>query len=382
MLIEISALEAKFTGSKYREFYNQVSYDTTVKLCSVLLDACKFGHLDIVQWLEYTSSFCQYELKVAFSSACEHNQLDVAKWLAAHKYMNKNIAMSNSNAVFSKACQNGHFDLVKWLTIKFKITRMDVFMDEKFALLCTCIGGHLTILQWLIEHFGLNVVDFTINECESIRAACRNGHLEIVRFLVGRYFAVVDFSDEVRRELLEDVDYRYDNVEDLFRDFYNINIFTVACINNQLEIAKYLAGIFNLTSRDMVTKNVLYRALKSNADSVDAVQWLSDNFDLFIEPNTPISLFEQVCSGDNLLSVRWVADRYSITTEDVREHNIFRRVCRSPSFDTKSTRDIAQYLADRFELTYEDAYDGDDRFAGVIFGRVEHLGPKFAGKQQ
>jgi hypothetical protein len=137
-------------------------------------NACKYGHLDVAQWLfslgvKPGSSKSNTAL---FKLVIDDERLDVAQWLLSVK-PDINIA-SVADFAFRSACTNGNLVFAKWLLSVYpdmdvsSIKLHPIQRDSTF--ISTCSNGHFEVAKWLVSlNRGINI---GANDHEAFRKTC------------------------------------------------------------------------------------------------------------------------------------------------------------------------------------------------------------------
>lgn len=186
----------------------------TVDLLTVLTEACKNGHLNVLKFL--FDSFIisrgndagpwRHDISVLFT-ACQYGHLHVAIW-AKDAF----DVTEKPDAPLYEACVNGHLHVVKWLHKTYDFT----YEEDVIELLTdVCETGQLAVLKWLHETFTLLREDMGIDdedvEYSTFDAACAHGHIAVAVWL-----------------------------ERTFNVTFVGNAYELACSNNQKAVSKWL----------------------------------------------------------------------------------------------------------------------------------------------
>lgn len=116
----------------------------------------------------------------AFTCACLHKHLHIAKWLYKIN-PTMNISVKNENA-FRWACLNGNIEIAQWL-LSIKPT-INIYAKDEFAFKQACENGHLNIVQWLFPLRNNQTLNLLSTSEEGFILACGHGHLEIAQWLL------------------------------------------------------------------------------------------------------------------------------------------------------------------------------------------------------
>jgi ankyrin repeat protein len=221
---------------------------------------CKMGRMDVAKWLleikpNIDILICNED---AFQSACKEGHLHIAQWLFE---MKPNINISINNA-FQLACENGYVDIVQWLFVMKP--SIDISANKEYAFRFACKNGHIDIAKFLLSN--KPTIIHSINKNKLFQIACKNGHIDIVKWLFKiqptidilmisqpQNISNTDNSDDSDPDISDDPDTDdsdTDDSEDPEDPFFRsknkkryINAFSLACINNHIEIAKFLLNV-------------------------------------------------------------------------------------------------------------------------------------------
>lgn len=154
-----------------------------------------------------------------FIYLCEHNHLELAKWLfneskRQNKYKSKMSEFADilidveSDWLFLSMCEKGYLGIVKWLIeetnqsgkIEFADNKVKNFdeMDEdgqiivnfkrynNIAFRIACESGHLDVVKWLVEEGERQNKQININLGNDypFQLTCINGQLDVAKWLV------------------------------------------------------------------------------------------------------------------------------------------------------------------------------------------------------
>jgi hypothetical protein len=83
----------------------------------------------------------------AFYLACEFGNLEIAQWLK-NKWPDIGVDhYSKNDEIFVKVCRNGHLELAQWL--KSELPEINHRSDDDLPFFVACFAGHLELVQWL-----------------------------------------------------------------------------------------------------------------------------------------------------------------------------------------------------------------------------------------
>lgn len=186
-------------------------------------------------------------------------ELSLSKYgcLQSLKYLNYGLESLDNDLIL--ASENGHFKTVKYLT---ELDVSDKSINKAF--IKASKEGHLEIVKYLRE---LGVSDKSINK--SFIKASKEGHLEIVKFL--SELNIIDIFDEEYHE-------------------YGYGAFELACINNHLEVAKFIYYDIMKEDKRYVDLSLNEAVMSSYSNPVDCINFLcrmsprlSSNDSAFVE---------------------------------------------------------------------------------------------------
>ncbi len=128
----------------------------------ILRNACKYGHLDVVQYLVGIGAMTdnRYYLSLSVYYASQFGHLDVVKYLTSME-----VAIHSSDYAYALyfISKKEQFDVVKYIV-------------SPGSLLCASRSGHLNVVKYLVS-VGANIH-------HALYEASSRGHLEVVKYLV------------------------------------------------------------------------------------------------------------------------------------------------------------------------------------------------------
>ena len=273
-----------------------------------LASLCRFGHLEVAQWLNrYIGNVPYVDLIHCLYGACA-SHLEMVQWVVETFKIHVKKIRYNGNRALRIASINGHLDIVKWLVETFDLNAKDARDFQcigEGSLPMACRNGHLEVAQWLVKTFNFDVNDITNidnHRCNSVLLACKGGHIKVAQWLVETFNL---------------------NAEDVYG--YSYSALRSACGNGHLEIVKWLCKTFNLGIEDlryksMFTEHGLYYACSGN--HLEIAKWLHSNFNLMNENESiyTLSLYD-ACEQGNLDVAKWVYTTFNLTPEHAQYDN-------------------------------------------------------------
>lgn len=288
---------AQWVSEKFRE---QLT-DKIVWESRVLYATCKYGDLELLQWvvnffhmseiqskleLDCGSNQGSYEgscltkfVREGIEKLCESNDLVRIQYiLDALPSFEFNAAEALWGAIDKCA-----YESAVYLVNKYNITREDLidFEYRFIAYLAQC--KNIALLEWAISCFAITFTD--MRENTMLGDALYHGNYEVAQWLAGNFpFTWEDLRCDVY----------------LYRHYsYHQNSISHACENNRLDIANWIVTRFGVT-------NEIFRKLYVDSESsVDpTVQNAIDN-------SIYQSIFK-ICANGHLDAVKWFVKQFDI----------------------------------------------------------------------
>lgn len=242
---------------------------------------CSHGHFDIAKWLlsnrlvsnddmlNYACIYDNLEIvklclnskpsKKLFEITCENDCVNVAKYLYT-------LEVFDLDYYLLVACNYNSYEIIEWIvsTMNFKILKYQSLLK------LTCKTNNSELANWLIMK-GAESKD------ELFRLACENGSLEVAQLLHG---CEIDINSRDDRYYELKLDYEYLYNKDVYIDYPDIqykmkqihNSLELACINNHVEIVKWINSI------QKITNPTEYFELACYYGNLSVAKWLWDNF--------------------------------------------------------------------------------------------------------
>ncbi len=305
--------------------------------------ACKYGNLELIQWIHSNINNYPQKNDLGFTISCEFGFYENAKWfysfgtiditandnrsfrLVCHRghlemakwiySINSDNISFNRSVVFSSSCATGQFEVIKWLK---DISGPNIFGDANTGFKWSCSQGHLDIAKWIYEH---EIIIFNDIREKSFEYACLNGHYEVAKWLVAISGDSIIKHDNFRAaythghfkitKWLYDYDFSFiDDPNELFIDY---------CKCGKLEIAQwiYTLGILHVAG----IKETCFIAAASSGH-LHVLQWLN----IF---NINYSYSDYACIrlalyNGNLEVCQWLHNVCNINIRNVDEDNFYR----------------------------------------------------------
>ena len=187
----------------------------------------------------------EIDLQSNFVDSCTYGHLDLAKYfyqLGVQLNTPVNIhGWSNSDeTIFIHCCRRGYLDIAKWIYQLGKDTNSPIYIYKGYgcAFRNACFYNHLDVVKWFCNdpemHRG---IDFEHNGEAVFTDACVNGNLELAKLLY-------DFGSIDIRKL--DIHYNDDEA------------FRLACSKNQIEVVKWLCSICKRYSYEIQNDKIIH----------------------------------------------------------------------------------------------------------------------------
>ncbi len=218
---------------------------------------CKFGNLEIIQYF-LKMGIDDYDIKIGFLGACEHNNFEVVKFLYNEitKFTTRRMfygyEKTNLTMALSYACLNNDLEIVKFLIEKGAKTNFGTTFYN------ACKTGNLEIIDYiLIEK------DYK----SALEGACSNNNLELVKYIVEkgannfdnllRYTDSLELSKylvekgarDFNAALLNAIEYGNIELIDFLIEKGANNIYeaiSIACKNKNSKIVKHLSNYLSV----------------------------------------------------------------------------------------------------------------------------------------
>jgi hypothetical protein len=255
-------------------------------------------------------SYLKYD---TFYRACQHNRLDIAKWVSFEFKFTKEDALGYDIDLLSKMKNDGELIPEEFTALMWRLS----------PLRTTYMGGHLHIVEWLEKTFELSEQEIIPHE-NILPTICRHYSIKIVDWIFSRMPGLI-VSPGIRSRIIVGVATR-SNIEfaewitdklNFTRDEWFAGNFTalynacrvgelnfvkwlitkfkppknicinagndyialkVACTSGHIEIVKYLLSLFEFTRAERLQlANILAQAANQGKNS-DLYHWLYNCF--------------------------------------------------------------------------------------------------------
>lgn len=142
--------------------------------------ACRFGRLEVAQWLWSMGGVDVHVLAEAFVVASRSGNLSLVNWL--HDEILGSVDDFALERGFVSACRSGNIDLVAWFLAK--LTPFSLVVTPG-AVIAACASGpnayHLVL--WLVEVYPAYRESLMRNSTAALMNAARSGSLDLVKWL-------------------------------------------------------------------------------------------------------------------------------------------------------------------------------------------------------
>jgi translation initiation factor IF-1/aromatic ring-cleaving dioxygenase len=314
---------------KWNLWKNRCGISTDINISknidSLFMIACRENDLEIAKWLHNNESKIKITTYiVVLSHACENNHLKMTLWLSDQ------FDVEIKTKFFKYACKTGHTKMANFL---YNIIPNIDFKTYFFAFCDTCLNDHLELANLLFKKpkfnknnvfifvcgFGYtkpakflhdNMPDINISVFnKAFKLTCKNGHLVTAQWLYKikpdidisvddhNHPNVVEWLLEIKWNLWKSqCGIHFDtNINDIID-----RVFIVACIQNDLEMAKWL---FNKQPNINISNGIFISACE-NGDTDTA------NLIYQINPAINVSVlneaFRLTCRNGRLFTAQWL----------------------------------------------------------------------------
>ena len=227
---------------------NESTEDKINELAELL---CKANDIQIIELILplIKERINRYNFEKIFLYACEHNDINIVKYLHNHIKIYKYIDYSEA---FCRACKDNKLDIAKYL---YNNTIIDINHRKGYVLIYACVNNYFEMVKWL---YNININD-QFRHYGGIRSACKYGHIDIIEWILKQK--------------------SHNHIKGIFK-INNYACFRVACINRHLKIAQLILSYFNQSECNNIIHGLNDEILYISAcrGYIDIVDWLKTSF--------------------------------------------------------------------------------------------------------
>ena len=307
---------------------------------AALRTAAADGNLKLVKWLvtrfQLTPADIRSECSEALRLASSHGHFGVIKWLLSRFDERGLRELHETNVttnLLHESCKYGFLNIAQWLVAKFPFNLEGITYD---LLSDSCGQGHLKVARWIANKTSVASESVHYNNCKILAYTCNNGHLEVAQWLVKRF--------EIKST---DID---TNASKMFNRLL-LDIAT-RC---RLEVLKWLAITFNLSSKRMLTLYKSFVKENTNERHLEVAKWILEQINpqdikmLKHDKNLKDSwgqLLQRASFNENCLEImRWLIDTHDLTIGDI----LNRHCCLMTTLCSHGDRESAAWLVSKFQ---------------------------------
>lgn len=167
---------------------------------------------------------------------------------AIYRYSwNKDVLHSYNELIFCYACQYGNINIIKFLlSLKDKCEKINIHKNKEMALRLACKHGHMDVVKFLFslqKEYGNFNVTYKI-----FKDICSYGHVEILKYIVTSTQMDSNINNYLRK----------------------------ACINEHIDVAKYLISFINVSNYYIYNT---FRYLCLRGKNIKILKLLYENLD-------------------------------------------------------------------------------------------------------
>lgn len=357
---------------------------------NTLIKLCEIGDLrglaKMINQYKTTTEDIRADDNKVLKRAFATEQFEVVEYLFERFKLTADDVRINNNEILRKACIDGSMELIQYLAEKIKLTVEDVIRyetDDAMSAFCeACMSGNFEIVQYLADHFEMTVEHARADNCGALTVSCMEGSLEIVQYLTDRFGLT---AEDVRKskaicqspEYPEIIQFLVEHFDLNIDDIRNNTMLISACESGNFGIVQYLADRFGITSADVIASAVIYESTLAACEGDPAAarhkNRIMKGFYITCSKDCPEELISFVkffdikhisnnkalfltCETGSLESAQFLAEYFEITAEDAREKDCvaFRRAC------VQGHIKCVKWFVDHFGITAEDVRDCDN----------------------
>jgi hypothetical protein len=170
---------------------------TTRCLEGPLMIACRQGYMPVLKVLaDHGARIDAVCNSNLFREACEKGHTDIAQWLWERAGCDLAHRKTMAEKAFVAACKGGHLQTAQWLYGIRPPRKQKGTEWKRQALLRACGAGHLSVVVWLWNS-GMSLADVRADSVAALRLACAGGHVAIAQFLWGLGLTLGDLRGEI-----------------------------------------------------------------------------------------------------------------------------------------------------------------------------------------
>lgn len=150
-------------------------------LLHIFTNACKHGDLNTLQIMDWSSINSLITSTRAFILACKYGHINIVEYLVEN-WPHINYYYLYDESAFVQACRKGQIHIVDWLLVKNAQLDAGLDADDKNSIFqCVCANGQILMAQKLYSRW--KNLDVRANGDIAFIMACRFGHLQTARWL-------------------------------------------------------------------------------------------------------------------------------------------------------------------------------------------------------
>jgi hypothetical protein len=161
-----------------------------------------------------------------------------------------------NNCDYNWKNEEDSLEMAEWIYETFKLTKIDMYRIKTYRLYDLCLRGYMKVIKWTITEFKINRGDFDAYSHikKAFFAACSHNHLEVAKYMA-RIFEIT------RKDCIDD------------DDDYCYTTFCTICERGYLEVVEWSVLKFKMTKKECMG-GYLYA---KKFERVAVVKWLEEN---------------------------------------------------------------------------------------------------------